>query len=107
MQLAYSKPGSANKALNMRMAQTKVLFYSLYGLLFFEVFFFLSFSSYMKAAKVGEDINIEAKLVKVGRNLAFLNVDITNQDGTMLSQGQHIKFIGWSSSHLIDVNFIK
>ncbi|XP_033737339.1 acyl-coenzyme A thioesterase 13-like [Pecten maximus] len=51
--------------------------------------------SYMKAAKVGEDILIEANSVKVGKTLAFLNVDIRKKsDGALLAQGKHTKFVG-------------
>ncbi|VDI10066.1 acyl-coenzyme A thioesterase 13 [Mytilus galloprovincialis] len=51
--------------------------------------------SYMKAAKVGEEILIDAKTLRVGNRLAFLTVDITRKaDGTLLAQGKHTKFIG-------------
>ncbi|KAL3831803.1 hypothetical protein ACJMK2_023506 [Sinanodonta woodiana] len=51
--------------------------------------------SYMKAAKVGEDIVIEAKTLKRGKRLAFLSVDIKNKsDGSLLAQGKHTKYIG-------------
>ncbi|KAJ8300889.1 hypothetical protein KUTeg_022408 [Tegillarca granosa] len=50
--------------------------------------------SYMKAAKVGEDITIDAKTLKLGNRLAFLTVDITNNDGQLIAQGKHTKFIG-------------
>lgn len=49
----------------------------------------------MKAAKVGEEILIDAKTLRVGNRLAFLTVDITRKsDGTLLAQGKHTKFIG-------------
>ncbi|WAQ94722.1 ACO13-like protein [Mya arenaria] len=51
--------------------------------------------SFMKGAKVGEDILIDAQTLKRGRRLAFLSVDITNKaDGSLLAQGKHTKYIG-------------
>ena len=50
---------------------------------------------YMKAAKVGDAIVIDAKTLKLGSRLAFLTVDITKKsDGSLLAQGKHTKYIG-------------
>lgn len=50
---------------------------------------------YMKAAKVGDEIVIDAKTLKLGSRLAFLTVDITKKsDGSLLAQGKHTKYIG-------------
>lgn len=44
---------------------------------------------------MGEDIVIDAKMLKRGKRLAFLTVDITNKlDGTLLAQGKHTKYVG-------------
>jgi len=50
--------------------------------------------SYLKAAKLGEEIIIEAKTLKKGRTLAFLECEIKNQKGDVLVKGSHTKFIG-------------
>jgi len=51
--------------------------------------------TYMKAAKLGEQIEIEARTVKKGRTLAFLECEIRNAEtGAILVKGNHTKFIG-------------
>lgn len=48
----------------------------------------------MKAAKLGEEIVIDAKTMKAGKNLAYLKVEIKNKEtGDLLVQGLHTKFI--------------
>jgi acyl-coenzyme A thioesterase 13 len=50
--------------------------------------------SYLKAAKIGEEIFISAKTLKKGRTLAFLECEIKNTTGDILVKGSHTKFIG-------------
>jgi len=51
--------------------------------------------SYMKAAKLGEEILIEARTIKKGRTLAFLECEIRNKEtGAILVTGTHTKYIG-------------
>ncbi|CAB3376460.1 Hypothetical predicted protein [Cloeon dipterum] len=50
--------------------------------------------SYLKAAKEGEKITIDAKTNKAGSSLAFLDVQITNSAGELIATGTHTKFIG-------------
>ncbi|XP_023346911.1 acyl-coenzyme A thioesterase 13 [Eurytemora carolleeae] len=50
--------------------------------------------SYLKAAKIGEEIFIEARTLKKGRTLAFLECEIKNKNGDLLVKGSHTKFIG-------------
>ena len=53
------------------------------------------FFRFFKAAKLGETIIIDAQTLKRGKRLAFLNVDIRNKDdGSLLAQGKHTKFVG-------------
>ena len=48
-----------------------------------------------QAAKLGEQIEIEARTVKKGRTLAFLECEIRNAEtGAILVKGNHTKFIG-------------
>lgn len=56
----------------------------------FTIFFF----RYIKAAKIGDLIEINADTVKVGKSLAFLEVVIKNkQTGDVLVKGSHTKFL--------------
>ncbi|KAF4520413.1 hypothetical protein B566_EDAN003984 [Ephemera danica] len=51
--------------------------------------------SYLKAAKEGDVIVIDAKTLKAGRNLAFLEVCVKNKDtGDIIATGSHTKYIG-------------
>ncbi|KAJ3640861.1 hypothetical protein Zmor_027396 [Zophobas morio] len=50
--------------------------------------------SYLKGASIGDDILIEADVVKSGKSLAFLEVQIKNKKtGDILVKGSHTKFI--------------
>ncbi|XP_074025736.1 acyl-coenzyme A thioesterase 13 [Leptinotarsa decemlineata] len=50
--------------------------------------------TYLKGAKIGEDIKIEANTLKVGKTLAFLEVFIKNKSsGDLLVKGAHTKFL--------------
>jgi len=51
--------------------------------------------SYLKAAKVGEEILIEANVLKRGRTLAFLEVELRKKEtNELLVKGSHTKYIG-------------
>ena len=51
--------------------------------------------SYLKAAKLGEEILIEANVLKRGRTLAFLEVELRNRStNELLVKGSHTKYIG-------------
>ena len=50
--------------------------------------------TYMKPAKIGEEIFIEATSVRSGRTLAFLDCEIKNKENVILVKGAHTKFIG-------------
>ncbi|XP_045614158.1 acyl-coenzyme A thioesterase 13 [Procambarus clarkii] len=51
--------------------------------------------SYISAAKTGEEIIINAETLRVGRNLAFLNVDVINKEsGALIAKGSHTKYVG-------------
>ena len=50
---------------------------------------------YIRAAKEGETILVDANALKVGKSLAFLSVDITNKEsGKLIAQGRHTKHVG-------------
>jgi len=48
---------------------------------------------YMKAAKLDEEILIEAITKKVGRKLAFTQCEIRNIKGDLLVMGSHTKYV--------------
>lgn len=55
----------------------------------------LSYSRYMSAAKIGEEVLITAQVLKQGRSIAFASVDLTNKaTGKLIAQGRHTKYLG-------------
>ena len=51
-------------------------------------------SSYLKGAKIGDEILVDANVIKKGKTLAFLDVVIKNKsNGDVLVKGSHTKFI--------------
>ena len=49
----------------------------------------------IKGAKVGDEVLIDAKLLRKGRNLAFLEVELRNKiNNDLLVKGNHTKFVG-------------
>jgi len=55
-------------------------------------------SRYLRAAKAGDEIVIDANTLKLGKSLAFLSIEIKNKkDGKLVAVGSHTKFVGASS----------
>ncbi|KAI5055418.1 hypothetical protein GOP47_0028939 [Adiantum capillus-veneris] len=53
--------------------------------------------TFMAAAPLGEEIEIESKALRVGKSLAFVAVDIRlKATGKLVAQGRHTKFLGSS-----------
>jgi len=51
--------------------------------------------TFLKAAFPGETVTVEAKTVRAGKNLAFLAVELTKNDGKdVVAHGQHTKYLG-------------
>lgn len=49
----------------------------------------------MKSARTGDEILINAETLRLGKTLAFLDVDITNKEtGALIAKGSHTKFVG-------------
>ncbi len=49
---------------------------------------------FLKAAKKGETLVIDAETVKLGRTLAFLSVEFRNkQNNELLATGKHTKYV--------------
>ena len=75
----------------------KVIFHKMYLFLLWSFytyfFFFFWISSFIKPARVGETVVIEAKTTRCGRRVAFLSADIRSKDGQLLAQGFHTKLL--------------
>ena len=53
----------------------------------------------MKAAHLGDVLEVKAECLKVGRTLAFSSVDIVKKsDGSIIAQGRQTKHIGLTKS---------
>lgn len=53
------------------------------------------FFSYLKAAKEGDEVVIDAKTIKNGRTLAYLECEIRHKkDGSIIAKGGQTKFVG-------------
>jgi acyl-coenzyme A thioesterase 13 len=51
--------------------------------------------TFMKAAKENDEIIIDARTIKAGKTLAFLECEIRNKNcNSILVKGNHTKFIG-------------
>lgn len=49
---------------------------------------------FLKGAREGETVTIDAKTIKAGRTMAFLAVEIKKKDdGVVVARGSHTKFI--------------
>lgn len=49
--------------------------------------------SYLRAAKRGDEVFINAECVKVGKTIAFTTADIKDKTGKLLAQGKHTKYV--------------
>lgn len=51
--------------------------------------------TYLKSAKAGDVVQIEADTIKAGRNLAFLECYLKHKkDGSVIARGSHTKYVG-------------
>ncbi|CAK1554831.1 unnamed protein product [Leptosia nina] len=51
--------------------------------------------SYMNAAREGEDVEVEAVTKKIGKKIAFLEVEVRNKTkNQLLAIGRHTKYVG-------------
>lgn len=49
----------------------------------------------MKAAFPGDNIIIDARTIRAGKTLAYLEAELRNKEGgAIIARGEHIKFIG-------------
>ena len=50
--------------------------------------------SYLKGAKEGDDVIIDAKTIKAGKTLAFLDCELRHKkDDSIIAKGTHVKYI--------------
>ncbi|XP_011058924.1 PREDICTED: uncharacterized protein LOC105148733 isoform X2 [Acromyrmex echinatior] len=53
--------------------------------------------TFLKAAFPGETVTVDAKTIRSGKNLVFLAVELTKNDGKdIVARGQHTKYVGLS-----------
>ena len=50
--------------------------------------------SYLRPAKPGQEIIINAEVVKTGKVLAFTAAELLHKDGRLIAKASHTKFIG-------------
>lgn len=51
--------------------------------------------TFLKAAFPGEIVTVDAKTIRAGKNLAFLAVELTKNNGKdVVARGQHTKYLG-------------
>lgn len=63
------------------------------------MFFTSVLFSFIRPANIGDELFIEGKILKVGKNLAFLTVDVKNKiTGQIIATGKHTKFVGEQSN---------
>ncbi|KAG2172754.1 hypothetical protein INT43_000101 [Umbelopsis isabellina] len=54
--------------------------------------------TFVSGAKLGQVLDVDAKCVKLGRTLAFTEIDITTE-GKVVCQGRHTKFVTLAYDH--------
>jgi len=50
--------------------------------------------SYLRPANVGEEITINAEVIKMGQTFAFSSAELLNKDGKLLAKGSNTKYLG-------------
>ncbi|CAL1272047.1 unnamed protein product [Larinioides sclopetarius] len=56
--------------------------------------------SFIRPANIGDELFIEGKILKVGKNLAFLTVEVKSKvTGEIIALGKHTKFVGEQSNN--------
>lgn len=51
--------------------------------------------TYLKAAREGDVVVIEADTIRAGKNLAFLECNLKHKkDGSLIAKGAHTKYVG-------------
>lgn len=54
--------------------------------------------NYLKAAKEGDDVLIDANILRAGKKLAFLQCDLRHKtDNSLIATGSHTKFVDFKS----------
>ncbi|KAI3725391.1 hypothetical protein L1987_65178 [Smallanthus sonchifolius] len=63
--------------------------------------------SYLDAAYVGDEIEIEAKALRVGKAVAVVSVEFRNKKtGKIIAQGRHTKYLAVSNYEIPSMNVI-
>lgn len=52
--------------------------------------------NYLKGARIGDEVLVEANLVKAGKNLAFIDCVLKNKrDNAVIAKGSHTKYVNF------------
>lgn len=49
--------------------------------------------SYLRPARIGDEIVINTEVTKLGHSLAFTSAELVHQDGKIIAKGSHTKYI--------------
>ncbi|XP_038056592.1 acyl-coenzyme A thioesterase 13-like [Patiria miniata] len=50
--------------------------------------------SFLKAARIGDQLTMDAEVIKAGKSLAFSKANLFNANGDIIAQGNHVKHVG-------------
>lgn len=50
--------------------------------------------SYLRPARIGDEIVINTEVTKLGHSLAFTSAELVHQDGKIIAKGSHTKYVG-------------
>lgn len=54
--------------------------------------------SYLRPARIGDEIVINTEVTKLGQSLAFTSAELVHQDGKIIAKGSHTKYVGERAS---------
>ncbi|XP_022089603.1 acyl-coenzyme A thioesterase 13-like [Acanthaster planci] len=50
--------------------------------------------SFMQAARIGDQLTMDAEVIKAGKSLAFTKANLYNSKGDIIAVGNHVKHVG-------------
>ena len=62
--------------------------------------------SYLRPAKPGQEIIINAEVVKMGQTLAFTSAELLHKDGKLIAKGSHTKYVGEGMPSILDLSLV-
>ena len=92
-----SPPHKLGVSVDMSIRYYIILIYILTPFAHVVIFHYGNFflhGSYLRPVPVGEDVTINAEVIKMGRTLVFTGAELLNKDGKLVAKASHTKFIG-------------